>query len=61
MVPETTISEEADILEECQTAIGYRFRQPEILRSSLTHASGANTPAWPPTSASSSWATPCSA
>jgi ribonuclease III len=43
MVPETTISEEADILEECQTAIGYRFRQPEILRSSLTHASGANT------------------
>jgi ribonuclease-3 len=43
MVPETTISEEADILEECQKAIGYRFRQPEILRSSLTHASGANT------------------
>jgi ribonuclease-3 len=44
MVPETTIiSEEADILEECQTAIGYRFRQPELLRSALTHASGANT------------------
>src|SRR5262249_15161247 len=43
MVPETTIiSEEADILEECQTAIGYRFRQPELLRSPLTHAAGAN-------------------
>jgi ribonuclease III len=34
---------EAEILEECQEAIGYRFRQPELLRASLTHASGANT------------------
>src|SRR5262249_46924345 len=34
---------EAEILEECQKAIGYQFKQLEILRSSLTHASGANT------------------
>jgi ribonuclease-3 len=34
---------EAEILDECQTAIGYRFRQPELLRAALTHASGANT------------------
>jgi len=33
---------EAEILEECQEAIGYRFRQPELLRASLTHSSGAN-------------------
>jgi ribonuclease III len=35
--------EEADILGECQEAIGYRFKQPDLLRSALTHASGANT------------------
>jgi len=34
---------EADILESCQEAIGYRFRQIEFLRVALTHASGANT------------------
>lgn len=34
---------EADILDECQRAIGYRFRQPELLRAALTHTSGANT------------------
>jgi ribonuclease III len=39
----STTQLEAEILEECQKAIGYRFRQPELLRSSLTHASGANT------------------
>jgi ribonuclease-3 len=43
MAQELTTSREADILEECQNAIGYRFRQPELLRASLTHASGANT------------------
>src|SRR5881398_1990775 len=37
------ISTEAEVLEECQVAIGYRFRQPELLRGALTHASGANT------------------
>lgn len=34
---------ETDILERCQQAIGYRFRQPELLHVALTHASGANT------------------
>src|SRR5436190_7312392 len=43
MQQELTTSHEADILEECQNAIGYQFRQPELLRAALTHASGANT------------------
>src|ERR1700731_752041 len=43
MPKELTASREAEILEECQQTIGYRFRQPELLRSALTHASGANT------------------
>ncbi len=34
---------ESETLERCQEAIGYRFRQPELLRNALTHASGANT------------------
>src|SRR5882672_11077533 len=38
-----TSSRERTVLEECQTAIGYRFRRPELLRASLTHTSGANT------------------
>src|SRR6476620_7536273 len=33
---------ERAILEECQTAIGYRFNKPELLRAALTHTSGAN-------------------
>src|SRR6478736_9364629 len=43
MAQESTYAQEADILEDCQNAIGYRFRQPDLLRASLTHASGANT------------------
>jgi ribonuclease-3 len=43
MPQELTTSKEAEILEECQKSIGYQFRQPELLRSALTHASGANT------------------
>jgi ribonuclease-3 len=43
MPQELTASREAEVLEECQKAIGYPFRQPELLRSALTHASGANT------------------
>ncbi len=43
MPQELTRAHEAEILEECQKAIGYQFRQPELLRSALTHASGANT------------------
>ncbi|HEX4590270.1 MAG TPA: ribonuclease III [Gemmataceae bacterium] len=37
------LSTEAEVLAECQAAIGYKFRQPELLRSALTHTSGANT------------------
>src|ERR1700758_507099 len=43
MPQELTTSHEAEILEECQRTIGYQFRQPELLRAALTHASGANT------------------
>jgi ribonuclease-3 len=43
MPQELTAGFEAEILKECQNAIGYRFRQPELLRGALTHASGANT------------------
>lgn len=43
MQQEVSSSIEAEILEECQQAIGYKFRQPELLRAALTHASGANT------------------
>jgi ribonuclease III len=38
-----TISSEAEILEECQKALGYQFSHPELLRGALTHTSGANT------------------
>lgn len=34
---------EPDALVACQDAIGYRFRQPELLRAALTHTSVANT------------------
>ena len=34
---------ERTILEDCQEAIGYRFKRPELLRAALTHTSGANT------------------
>ena len=43
MQQELTTSREAEILEECQKAIEYRFRKPKLLRAALTHASGANT------------------
>src|SRR5207249_12090309 len=43
MTQELTSLTEAEILEACQEAMGYRFRQPDLLRASLTHASGANT------------------
>jgi len=43
MQQDLTTSREAEILEECQNTIGYHFRQPELLRAALTHASGANT------------------
>lgn len=31
------------VLDACQTAIGYQFQKPELLRAALTHTSGANT------------------
>jgi len=40
---ERTASREKAILEDCQEAIGYRFRKPELLKAALTHTSGANT------------------
>lgn len=40
---ELKASKEKAILEECQEAIGYRFRKPELLRAALTHTSSANT------------------
>jgi ribonuclease III len=43
MATDLSTPQEADILRECQDAIGYRFRQPELLRWALTHTSGANT------------------
>src|SRR5262249_53558197 len=42
MQQEVTSSLEAEILEECQQAIGYKFRQPEFWRAALTRAPGAN-------------------
>jgi ribonuclease-3 len=43
MPPEAPSGVGVEILEKCQRAIGYRFGQPDLLRSALTHASGANT------------------
>src|ERR1043166_7403624 len=43
MPSEVSSTLEAEILEECQEAVGYRFRNPDLLRAALTHASGANT------------------
>lgn len=43
MPQELTTSRETEVLDECQKAIGYQFRQPELLRAALTHASGADT------------------
>src|SRR5437588_10696500 len=43
MATELSANVEAEILEECQNAVGYRFRRPELLRSALTHTSGADT------------------
>ena len=43
MPQELTGNLEAEILEECQHTIGYRFRRPELLRAALTHTSGADT------------------
>ena len=33
----------AGLLDECQSAIGYTFQNPGLLRAAMTHTSGANT------------------
>lgn len=43
MTQELTTTRETEILEECQTAIGYRFQRLDLLRAALTHTSGADT------------------
>lgn len=43
MPQELSATTEAEILEECQNAIGYRFNRTELLRAALTHTSGADT------------------
>lgn len=43
MQQELTADYEAEILSECQLALGYKFRQHELLRAALTHTSGADT------------------
>lgn len=42
-LPEAPVSREHARLQECQQAIGYRFKRPELLRAALTHTSSANT------------------
>ena len=37
------IENEAEVLADCQEIIGYKFHKAELLRSALTHTSGANT------------------
>src|SRR5436853_7904689 len=43
MAQDLTTPTEAEVLDECQSTIGYHFRQPQLLRAALTHTSGANT------------------
>jgi ribonuclease III len=43
MAQDLSTEREAAILEECQQALGYQFRQPELLREALTHTSSADT------------------
>jgi len=39
---DTVVKSGATVLEDCQAAIGYRFNDLNLLRASLTHASGAD-------------------
>lgn len=43
MARAASIPREQTILDDCQAAVGYTFRKPELLRAALTHTSGANT------------------
>ena len=40
MATDVISSAHTEILEECQEAIGYRFRKPHLLRSAHTHFRG---------------------
>lgn len=40
--PEILAQRRLELLEECQTLIDYRFKNPALLTSALTHASSAN-------------------
>ena len=40
-VPQEAESDQSDRLERCERRIGYEFRNKELLREALTHASGA--------------------
>src|SRR5919108_501310 len=41
-MPESRPSAEDELLEDCQHALDYTFRDPSYLRAALTHASGAD-------------------
>jgi ribonuclease-3 len=41
-MPPTTYRDDSRLLDKCQEVIGYAFRDPNLLREALTHASGAN-------------------
>jgi ribonuclease-3 len=41
-MPEPTERDDDSTLERCERVLGYRFRNPALLRGALTHASGAD-------------------
>src|SRR6516164_3417916 len=41
-MPDPSQRDDLDTLERCQDVLHYRFREPNLLREALTHASGAN-------------------
>jgi ribonuclease III len=43
MATTSTVPSGTGALDDCQDAIGYRFRDPALLQAALTHTSGANT------------------